>query len=252
VSEGAGSPGVLFLVGTPIGNLEDLSARAVRVLGEVDIVAAEDTRQARKLLSHLGLRKPLLSYHQHSKQERASELLKRLQGGQNVALVSDAGMPGVSDPGVALVAEAIALGISVTPVPGPAALVMALAGSGLPTASFVFDGFLPRKPGPRRRRLEDLALIGVTVVIYESPYRVVATLRDVAAVMEDPEVSVGRELTKRHEEFLRGRASEVAGCLEAREIQGGRLLGEFTVVIAGGGRRRSRRGRPGKSEPVRV
>lgn len=238
MSEATRGQGVLYLVGTPIGNLEDLSARAIRVLAEADIVAAEDTRQARKLLSHLELRKPLTSYHQHSGQGRTAELLRYLKAGRKVALVTDAGMPGVSDPGVALVAEAVASGIPVTPVPGPAALILALAGSGLPTASFVFDGFLPRKPGPRRRRLETLGLVGVTIVIYESPHRVVVTLKDVAEALGDPLVAVGRELTKLHEEFLRGKASEIAGLLETRETRDGKLLGEFTVVIASG--RRSR------------
>ncbi len=228
-------------MGTPVGNLEDLSARAVRLLGEVDVIAAEDTRHTRKLLAHLGLHTPLVSYHQHSPRSRADELCRRLLSGENVALVTNAGMPGVSDPGSALVAEAVSRGITVCPVPGPAALVLALAGSGLPTASFIFDGFLPRKPGPRRRRLAALAEAGVTIVIYESPHRVTALLADVAAVLGDPPVVVAREMTKLHEEFLRGKASEVSAQLRARE-QTGRLLGEFTVVIGVGRRSKARRG----------
>lgn len=230
--------GTLYLVGTPVGNLEDISARAARILGEVDLVAAEDTRHTRKLLAHVGVRTPLVSYHQHSGEGRAEVIFRRLGAGLDVALVTDAGMPGVSDPGTALVAEAVTRGIPVVPVPGPAAFVLALAASGLPTASFIFDGFPPRKSGPRRRRLAALGEAGVTIVIYESPYRVIATLQDVAAALDDPAVAVGRELTKLHEEFLRGPASEVAAELRARQARDGRLLGEFTVVI-GHGRRRS-------------
>ncbi len=238
--QGTRSPagaGTLYLVGTPVGNLEDISARAARVLGDADVVAAEDTRRTRRLLAHLGLRKPLVTYHQHSGKGRAEEILRRLTAGSDVALVTDAGMPGVSDPGVALVAEAVGRGLAVVPVPGPAAFVLALAASGLPTASFIFDGFLPRKPGPRRRRLAALGQAGVTIVVYESPYRVIATLEDAAASLDDPPVAVGRELTKLHEEFLRGSASQVAAELRARQARDGRLLGEFTVVI-GHSRRR--------------
>lgn len=227
-------PGTLYLVGTPVGNLEDLTLRAIRLLGEVDLVAAEDTRQTRKLLSHLDLHTPLVSYHQHSGPGRAAELCRRIEEGASVAVVSDAGMPGISDPGSALVSLVVSRGIRVVPVPGATALALALAASGLPTGSFVFDGFLPRRPGPRRRRLERLGEAGVTIVVYESPYRVVETLRDVAAVLSDPPVAVGRELTKVHEEFLRGRASEVAAGLEARAAREGRLKGEFTVVIGNG------------------
>lgn len=228
-----------------MGNLEDISARAARVLGEVDLIAAEDTRQARKLLSHLGLHQPLVSYHQHSREARSDDLYRNLQEGRDVALVTDAGMPGVSDPGTALVAGAVARGFSVVPIPGPAALVLALAASGLPTASFLFDGFLPRKSGARRRRLADLGEAGVTIVIYESPHRVVAALEDVAASLDDPTVAVGREMTKLHEEFLRGKASEVAAILKSRQEKNGRLLGEFTVVIGNGDRKARRRRSPG-------
>ncbi|MEW6033096.1 MAG: 16S rRNA (cytidine(1402)-2'-O)-methyltransferase [Bacillota bacterium] len=227
-------PGTLYLVGTPVGNLEDLSPRAARLLGEVSLVAAEDTRRTRQLLTHLGLRTPLLSYHQHSGDARVEEICRRLESGEDVALVTDAGMPAVSDPGWRLVATAVARGLTVSPVPGPTALILALAGSGLPTASFVFDGFPPRRPGPRRRRLETLRDIGATVVLYESPHRIIATLRDVAAVFGDAPVVVGRELTKLHEEFLRGTASEIAAELEARARRDGRPKGEFTLVIGRG------------------
>ena len=242
------SPGTLYLVGTPVGNLEDLSPRAARTLGAVDLIAAEDTRRTRGLLAHLGLEKPLVSYHQHSRAARLRDLLAHLEAGRDLALVTDAGMPGVSDPGSALVAEAVARGIPVVPVPGPTAFVLALAASGLPTASFIFEGFLPRRSGPRRSRLAELAEAGVTIVFYESPYRVVETMRDVAAVLNDPEVAVGRELTKIHEEFLRGRASEVAARLEARRTGQGRLLGEFTIVVGPGERRRRRRRRRDRPE----
>jgi len=238
----AGETGTLFLLGTPVGNLEDLSARAIRLLSEVDLVAAEDTRHTRKLLTHLGLHPRLVSHHQHSRPDRVSKLLEQLEAGAKVALVTDAGMPGVSDPGWTLVAAAVERGISVVPVPGACALVLALAGSGLPTGSFVFDGFLPRKPGPRRRRLETLAAAGMTIVVYESPHRVIATLQDVAQSLDDPPVAVGRELTKVHEEFLRGKASEVAQTLSERAGKDGRPLGEFTVVIGAGGEK----GRDGK------
>lgn len=243
-SEPGPRPGTLYLVGTPVGNLEDLAARAGRILAEVDVVAAEDTRHTRKLLSHLGLHKPLVSYHQHSGADRARGLLDRLEAGQDVAVVTDAGMPGISDPGTALVAAAVARSIPVVPVPGPAALVLALAASGLPTASFIFDGFLPRKPGPRRRRLAELGEAGVTIVFYESPYRVAEALGDVATALEDPPVAVGRELTKLHEEFLRGKASEVAAELQARKARDGRLLGEFTVVVGCGLRKELRKQTP--------
>ncbi len=233
--------GTLYLIATPIGNLEDMGARAARLLGEVDLIAAEDTRQTRKLLAHLGVRAPMISYHAHSGEGRSEEILDRVAAGRNVAVVSDAGMPGISDPGAALVAKAVRRGLAVSPIPGPSALVLALAGSGLKTGSFIFDGFLPRRSGPRRRRLEELSRPGVTIVVYESPHRVVATLNDVAAALGDPEVAVARELTKVYEEFLRGKASEVAAQLEARTWGGpGRPKGEFTVVIGVGDRPRNR------------
>ncbi|HCJ09639.1 MAG TPA: 16S rRNA (cytidine(1402)-2'-O)-methyltransferase [Clostridiales bacterium] len=224
-------PGRLYLVGTPVGNLEDLSARAARVLGEVDLIAAEDTRRTRRLLAHLDLHTPLISYHQHSPAGRVDEILRRVEAGEDVAVVTDAGMPGISDPGWRLVAEAVSRGLTVVPVPGPSALTLALSASGLPTRSFVFDGFLPRRQGPRRRRLAELARLGVTVVVYESPHRAIETLGDVAEVLDDPEVVLCRELTKVHEEFIRGRAREVLEVLEARKSADGRLKGEMTLVI---------------------
>lgn len=232
---------------TPIGNLEDVSARVVRLLGEADVIAAEDTRQTRKLLSHLGLHTPLVSYHQHSGPSRAAELLRRLEDGEEVALVSDAGTPAISDPGWSLVSLAVERGIRVSPVPGPSALILALCGSGLPTSSFIFEGFLPRRPGPRRRRLSELSSSGVTLVFYESPHRILDALEDVAETLGDPPVAVARELTKVHEEFLRGKASEVLGELRARAARDGRPLGEFTVVVANPGGRRGRGAAGGKA-----
>lgn len=240
VAEGHEQPtGTLYLVGTPVGNLEDLSARATRILGQADLIVAEDPRHTRRLLAHLGLRKPLLSYKQQSDAGRIDEICRRVEAGERVAVVTDAGMPAISDPGWQLVAEATARGLAVIPVPGPSALTLALAGSGLPTASFVFDGFLPRRPGQRRRRIEELAALGVTMVFYESPYRVIETLYDVAEVLgAEVPVAVGRELTKVHEEFLRGRVGEVAARLESRQAGDGRLRGEFTVVVGWGRRKR--------------
>ncbi|MCL6580738.1 MAG: 16S rRNA (cytidine(1402)-2'-O)-methyltransferase [Firmicutes bacterium] len=245
------STGTLYLVGTPLGNLEDLSPRAATVLASVDLVAAEDTRRTRRLLTHLGISRPMVSYHQHSREGRQREILERLEDGQNVALVTDAGMPAISDPGWRLVAAAVARGITVVPIPGPTALVLALAASGLPTASFIFDGFLPRGTGPRRRRLLELGASGVTIVLYESPYRIIETLQDIAEVLGDPPVAVGRELTKIHEEFLRGRASEVAAELRSRAERDGRCLGEFTLVIGWGERRRPGRGSEAAGAPGR-
>jgi len=228
----------LYLLGTPVGNLEDLSHRVERLLGEVDLIAAEDTRQTRKLLNHLGLRTRLTTYNQHSPPQRVEEICRRVQAGQNVALVTDAGMPAVSDPGWRLVREAVSRGLEVVPVPGPTALTLALAGSGLPTATFVFDGFLPRRRGPRRRRLAELGRLGVTIVVYESPHRVIDALGDIAEVFGDVKVAVGRELTKVYEEFLRGEVGRVKAELEARREQDGRLRGEFTLVIGVGSRER--------------
>jgi len=233
-----GGPGHLYLLGTPVGNLEDLSHRVERLLGEVDLIAAENPRHTLRLLNHLGFRTPLTTCNQHSSWHKIDEICRAVESGRDVALVTDAGLPGVSDPGWRLVREAAARGLRVVPVPGPSALVLALAGSGLPTGTFVFDGFLPRRPGPRRRRLEELGALGVTIVIYESPYRVVDTLEDVAAVFGEVEVAVARELTKVHEEFLRGEVARVTEELRTRQERDGRLRGEFTLVIGWDGRKR--------------
>mgnify|MGYP000150340590 CR=1 FL=1 len=220
--------GKLFVVATPVGNLADLSYRAAATLREVSVIACEDTRQTRKLLSHYGLATPLVSYHEHNEADRARQLADRMRQGEHVALVTDAGTPLISDPGYRIVRAAVELGIPVIPVPGPCAAIAALSASGMATDSFLFGGFLPRKSAERRRRLEGfLADAGLTLIFYESPHRIVETLRDIEQVLGDPLIAAARELTKMHEEFLRGRASEVRRLLEQR----GRVLGEFTLVI---------------------
>lgn len=219
--------GRLYLVATPIGNLEDITYRAVRVLREVDRIACEDTRQTRKLLEHYGIERPTVSYHDHNESERSAELAVRLEAGERIALVSDAGMPLVSDPGYRLVRAAIELGIPVEPVPGPSAVVTALAASGLPNDSFYFGGFLPPKPGQRAKALEALAAERATLVFYEAPHRIVESLEAVEQVLGPRPVVVARELTKIHEEFLRGTVTEVRATLAARET----VKGEITLLI---------------------
>ncbi|MGA8581197.1 MAG: 16S rRNA (cytidine(1402)-2'-O)-methyltransferase [Bryobacteraceae bacterium] len=220
-------PGRLYLVATPIGNLEDITYRAVRLLGEVDVIACEDTRQTRKLLDHYGISKPTISYHEHNEAPRAAELAERLRAGATVALVSDAGMPLVSDPGYRLVRAAIEAGIPVEPVPGPSAALAALAASGLPTAAFQFVGFLPAKSGQRSRALESLREESATLIFYEAPHRVLEALDAIADVLGPRPVVAARELTKVHEEFVRGTAAEVRAQLAAR----GSVKGEFTLLV---------------------
>ena len=217
--------GTLFVVGTPIGNLEDLTPRAARVLGQVSLVAAEDTRVTRRLLSHLGIRVPLLSYNEHNHLERLPVLLEDLASG-DVALVSDAGMPGVSDPGASLVSRAAAAGFPVESVPGVSAVTTALAMSGLPGDDFLFLGFLPRRSKDRRARLEKLNPSPHTLVIFEAPHRLPATLKDLLAELGDRELSVCRELTKFHEEVFRGTISQALGHFSAPR-------GEFVLVVRG-------------------
>ena len=221
-------PGTLFLVATPIGNLEDITLRAVRILrDEVSAIACEDTRQTQKLLDHYGIRKPLLSYHEHNEINRAAELIEILERGEAVALVSDAGTPLVSDPGYRVVSAAIERDIPVIPLPGPSAALAALAASGLPMHEFLFIGFLPSKSGARRKALERIAQTGVTVVAYESPHRVMEALREMSETFGERRIVVGREITKIHEEFLRGSAREIQQKLETR----GPVKGEITIVI---------------------
>ena len=219
--------GTLYLVATPIGNLEDITYRAVRTLREADLIACEDTRQTRKLLDHYGIRKPLVSYHEHNEAARSEELISRLETGASVALVSDAGMPLVSDPGYRVVIAAIRAGIPVVPVPGPSALVAALAASGLATDSFSFGGFLPAKAGQREKALETLRDQTATAIFYETPHRIVEALADIERVLGDRPVVVARELTKMHEEFVRGTASEVREALAGRAA----VKGEITLLI---------------------
>ena len=219
--------GVLYIVSTPIGNLEDITLRAVRVLREADLIACEDTRHTRKLLDHFEINTPTISYHEHNEAARATELIERIESGANIALVSDAGTPLVSDPGYRLVAAALAAGVTVVPVPGPSAATAALAASGLATDSFRFCGFLPPKPTQRRKTLEQLKPETCTSIFYETPHRILEALEDVAAVMGARPVVIARELTKLHEEFLRGTAAELRTQLAARPS----VKGEFTLLI---------------------
>jgi 16S rRNA (cytidine1402-2'-O)-methyltransferase len=230
--------GVLHIVATPLGNLDDLTFRAVKCLKEVDLIACEDTRRTAKLLNHLGIKKPLISCFEHNELTRIDELLSRIGRGESVALVSDAGTPTISDPGFALVRAAHERGITVSPVPGPSALVAALSVSGLPTDAFFFSGFPPRTSGARRTRLAALKELPATLVFYESPHRIVESLRDMAAVLGDRPAFLGRELTKVHEEFLGGVLSEIAGTLEARD----EIKGEIVIVVAGAAEGASRSG----------
>jgi 16S rRNA (cytidine1402-2'-O)-methyltransferase len=223
-------PGILYIVATPIGNLEDITLRALRILREVDLIACEDTRQTRKLLDHFGISKQTVSYHEHNETSRARELTGRLQEGTNVALVSDAGTPLVSDPGYRVVAAAIDAGIAVVPIPGPSAILGALAGSGLATDEFRFCGFLPAKSGQRRKTLEALREERVTLIFYEAPHRILEALADVEAVYGARPVAVARELTKLHEEFLRGTARQIGETLAAR----GSVKGEMVLLIGKG------------------
>src|SRR5579859_2601133 len=218
----------LYLVATPIGNLEDITLRALRVLKEVDVIACEDTRQTQKLLNHYVISTRTTSYHEHNEMTKSSELVKEMQEGASVALVSDAGMPGISDAGYRLITLAIRHHISVVPIPGASAFLAALVASGLPTDSFRFSGFLPAKRGERRAALEAVKNSPRTQVFYEAPHRIVETLEDVCEVLGDfRHVVIAREVTKLHEEFLRGRASEVLETLKAREV----VKGEITLLI---------------------
>ncbi len=219
----------LYLVATPIGNLEDITLRALRVLKEVDLIACEDTRQTLKLLSHYGIQTRTISYHEHTEMTKAAELVVDLESGAKIALVTDAGMPGISDPGFRLIALAIRHHVPVVPIPGASAFLAALVASGLPTDSFRFSGFLPAKSGQRRKLLESIKDSPRTQVFYEAPHRLLETLADVCEVLgEARHVVVAREVTKIHEEFLRGRAQEVLSELKSR----GEVKGEITLLIA--------------------
>ena len=230
------SASTLFLVATPIGNLEDITLRALRVLRECDVVAAEDTRHTGQLLHHFQIRKPLLSYHQFNEARRSEEILERLRRGERVALVTDAGSPGISDPGERVVCAAIEAGFRVEPVPGACALIAALTAGGLPTDEFHFIGFLPHKSGQRRRRIDSLREIPGTLVLYESPFRIEKLLGELHESMPERPLVLAREVTKRFEEFLRGTPAELLA--RARQKP---LKGEFVVLVGGpvGGHGRS-------------
>ena len=223
--------GTVYLVGTPLGNLEDITLRALRVLKEVDVIACEDTRHTGRMFRHFDVRKPLVSYHEHNEAERAAELVERACGGEAIAVVSDAGMPGISDPGYRIVEKAIAAGVNVVPVPGPVAIETALAAAGLPTDAFRFGGFLPTRRAQRRKTLAALAEETATLVFYEAPHRILAALADVSEVLGERPIVVAREMTKMHEEFVRGTPAEVSVQLKKR----GDPRGEITLLIGKGG-----------------
>jgi 16S rRNA (cytidine1402-2'-O)-methyltransferase len=252
-SKSALAPGpALYLVATPIGNLEDITLRALRVLKEVDQIACEDTRQTQKLLNHYGITTRTNSYHEHNEMTRAAELVKEMQEGATVALVTDAGMPGISDPGYRLISLAIRHHVPVVPIPGASAFLAALVASGLPTDSFRFSGFLPAKRGERRAALEAIRTSQRTQVFYEAPHRIVETLADVVEVLGGARhVVIAREVTKLHEEFLRGCAGEILDALKARDA----VKGEITLLIGKAEEEEARAGtgalaRPGVKQRV--
>ena len=234
-------PGVLYIIATPIGNLEDLTFRALRILKEVDLIAAEDTRHSRRLLDHYGIKTPLTSYHEHNERSKARHLVERLQRGENIALISDAGTPLLSDPGQRLVQEASGVGISVSPVPGPSALVAALSASGLSMERFAFEGFLPAKGKERREKLQSLCAESRTLVFYEAPHRLKESLADIAVIFGARQMVLAREMSKVHEEFLRGSPGDLITELAEREVRG-----ELTLVIAGA------TGEPAAAETIRA
>jgi 16S rRNA (cytidine1402-2'-O)-methyltransferase len=218
----------LFVVATPIGNLEDITFRAVRTLKEVDAIACEDTRQTQKLLNHYGIEKRTVSYHEHNEMTRAAELIMEMEQGASIALVTDAGMPGISDPGFRLISLAIRHHIPVVPLPGPAAFLAALVASGMPTDSFRFSGFLPPKSGQRRKLLESIKDSPRTQIFYEAPHRLIESLEDIVATLgAHRHVVIAREVTKLHEEFVRGQVAEVLEMMEARD----EVRGEITLLI---------------------
>jgi len=230
------SSGTLYIIATPIGNLEDITFRAVRILGEVDLIAAEDTRHSRKLLSHFNISKPLTSYFDHNRQFKGERILSELRQGKTVALISDAGTPCVSDPGYHLVRDAVLEGIPVIPIPGACAAVAALSASGLPSDNFTFAGFPPSRQGKRKTFLAGLVGLPGTLILYEAPHRLEETLRDMGEVLGERRIVVARELTKIFEEFVRGSVSEVLAV-----VSQGRVRGEVVILVA-----------PGESSPPDV
>lgn len=221
-------PGTLYVVATPIGNLEDLSYRATRILSEVSLIACEDTRHTRKLLNHYGIKSKTVSYHDHNEREQASHLIEFLKTGKDVAVVSDAGTPGISDPGFRIVSLALAEGFPVVPLPGPTALISALVASGLPIDEFFFGGFLPARQTARRNRLAELSTIKATLVFYEAPHRIIDTLKDAREILGERDAAIARELTKLHEEILRGRLSELANQFDQSKHE---PRGEMVLII---------------------
>lgn len=220
-------PGALYIVSTPVGNLDDITLRAIKVLGSVDLVAAEDTRKTKFLLKHLSIQKPVLSYYSYNEARRIPDLIGKLREGKSVAVVSDAGTPGISDPAYAMIREAIAQRIRVIPIPGASAVLPALIVSGLPTDRFVFEGFLPVKKG-RLKKLEQLRNEERTIVLYESPFRVERTVADIVAHLGNRSIAVVREITKKFEEVLRGQATEILDLVRRRDLKG-----EIVIVIGG-------------------
>ena len=220
--------GLLYVVATPIGNLEDITLRALRILKEVDLIAAEDTRHSLKLLNHYGIEKPLLSYWSEREKVRSEEVISHLKAGRSVALISDAGTPGISDPGAVLIRRAIEEGIEIIPVPGPSALIAALSVSGLPAEEFLFCGFLPPRKTERLRKLEELKYEKRTVVFYEAPHRLLETVEDMIEVFGDRKVMIAKELTKLHEKFMRGTLKEVYS-----KLQDSVIAGEYVIVLEG-------------------
>jgi 16S rRNA (cytidine1402-2'-O)-methyltransferase len=223
------APGTLYVVATPIGNMDDITLRALKILQAVDRIAAEDTRRTGRLLTHHGIQTRLVSYHEHNERQRTGELLACLARGESIALVSDAGTPAISDPGYVLVHEAVQNGILVSPIPGPSAVITALSAAGLPTDAFLFLGFPPRKTGRRQRELQSLAAESRTLVWYESPHRIARFVEEVQRVFGERYAVIGREITKRYEEFLRGSLSELARQLGCR----GDIKGEITLLVSG-------------------
>jgi 16S rRNA (cytidine1402-2'-O)-methyltransferase len=221
-------PGTLYIVATPIGNLEDITLRALRVLKEVDLIAAEDTRHTQILLRHFGIRTPLTSYHEHNERAKARQLIERVQEGQSIALVSDAGTPAISDPGFRMVVEAVAAKVAVVPVPGVTALTAVLSAGGLPTDRFIFEGFLPPKQKERRARLQALRDETRTLVFYEAPHRLREALNDMQGILGERQVVLAREVSKTYEEFLRGPISNIIQQIAERAIKG-----EITLLVRG-------------------
>lgn len=220
--------GILYIVSTPIGNLEDITLRALRILKEVDFIAVEDTRHSQKLLNHYNITKPLISYWSEKEKIRAEQIIEKVKAGLSGALISDAGTPGISDPGAILIKMAIEERISIIPIPGACAAITALSVSGLPTEEFVFLGFLPPKPTSRQRKLKDLTLESRTMILYEAPHRILDTLADIVEILGDRPAIVAKELTKLYEEFLRGKLSDIKESLNKRKI-----AGEYIIILSG-------------------